>query len=209
MRFVGMFVGCLALVAPCAAQVSPVLSPDARVEGRSQAEWSSLWWQWAGSFERDDSPVGDRTGDKCHFKQSGSVWFLAGTYGSHRVVRTCTVPRGRHLFFPIINYVVMPGGKRRTCASVTLSARWLTDNPAGLVLDIDGRPVAGLERHRQASPRCFDVAARAASSHRVFPSAANGYYVMLAPLPPGKHVLNFGGVLPSLAQAVTYTLHVE
>ena len=43
----------------------------------------------------------------------------------------------------------------------------------------------------------------------VYPSAANGYYVMLRPLPPGRHTLNFGGVLPSMLQAVTYTLIVE
>ncbi len=41
------------------------------------------------------------------------------------------------------------------------------------------------------------------------PSAANGYYVMLNPLPPGKHEINFGGILPDMAQAVTYTLIVE
>ena len=44
---------------------------------------------------------------------------------------------------------------------------------------------------------------------QMFPSAANGYYVMLRPLAPGKHVLNFGGMLPGMSQAVTYTLLVE
>lgn len=42
-----------------------------------------------------------------------------------------------------------------------------------------------------------------------YPSAANGYYVMVNPLPPGKHEINFGGILPDMAQAVTYTLIVE
>ena len=46
-------------------------------------------------------------------------------------------------------------------------------------------------------------------AYHVFPSAANGYYVMLRPLSPGKHVLNFGGVLSEMSQAVTYTLTVE
>ena len=32
---------------------------------------------------------------------------------------------------------------------------------------------------------------------------------MLRPLAPGRHTLNFGGVLPSMLQAVTYTLIVE
>ncbi len=32
---------------------------------------------------------------------------------------------------------------------------------------------------------------------------------MLKPLPPGTHVLNFGGALPGMLQAVTYTLIVD
>ncbi len=32
---------------------------------------------------------------------------------------------------------------------------------------------------------------------------------MLRPLPPGHHVINFGGALPGMLQAVTYTLDVE
>ena len=116
---------------------------------------------------------------------------------------------GAILFFPLINYVVMPRGGPTTCEAVTNTARSMTDEPSSLLLEIDGRQVPNLIRHRQPSPECFDMAAGANSSFRVFPSAANGYYVMLAPLSPGKHVLNFGGVLPSLAQAVTYTLTVE
>lgn len=44
---------------------------------------------------------------------------------------------------------------------------------------------------------------------RVYPSVANSYYVMLRPLSPGTHTLNFGGALPSMLQAVTYTLQVD
>lgn len=38
--------------------------------------------------------------------QSSEVWFLAGTYGTPRTIRTCRVPRDKYLFFPLINYVV-------------------------------------------------------------------------------------------------------
>jgi hypothetical protein len=53
------------------------------------------------------------------------------------------------------------------------------------------------------------MGALAVPKYRVFPSAANGYYVILQPLSPGRHVLNFGGRLPEMSQAVTYTLIVE
>lgn len=53
------------------------------------------------------------------------------------------------------------------------------------------------------------MSAKANTAFNVFPSAANGYYVMLAPLEPGTHTISFGGVLPGMAQAITYTVIVK
>jgi len=188
--------------------------PAERVADISQAGWSKAWWQWAGSFDRADSPVADRTGKNCHLKQSGPVWFLAGTYGTQRTIRTCTIPRNKYVFFPLINYVVMPEAEVKTncvacCARYAEAAKSITDQPSNLVLDLDGRRIDDLARYRQSTTECFDMGALAEPKYRVFPSAANGYYVMLRPLSPGKHVLNFGGMLPEMSQAVTYTLLVE
>jgi hypothetical protein len=189
---------------------SYLLPPDQPVAGFTQEEWSRAWWQWAGSFDDHASPVADQTGELCASKQSGKVWFLAGTYGIRRTIRTCTVPRGRYLFFPLINYIVMPtAGGSTSCTSVIGTAARMTDGVSNLVLDVDGVRYTGLAIHRQATRRCFDIGALAEPKVQVYPSAANGYYVMLHPLPPGKHTLNFGGVLPGLLQAVTYTLLVK
>jgi hypothetical protein len=46
-------------------------------------------------------PSSRRRGEQCAGGQSGKVWYLAGTVGSGSVTRTCTVPTGRALFFPI------------------------------------------------------------------------------------------------------------
>ena len=196
---------------PLALAAEPLLvAPEASVAGLSQEDWSRAWWQWAWSFDDIDSPVADRTGALCAGKQRGSVWFLAGTYGTRRTVRTCTVPRGKHLFFPLINYVVMPRTDRPiSCAEVTRDAAEMTDDVAGLVLEVDGVRYAGLKRHRQATRQCFDMGTLTEPATRIFPSAGNGYYVMLKPLPPGRHEINFGGALPDMLQAVTYTLIVE
>jgi hypothetical protein len=195
---------------PCLAEDKVLFQPDAVVEGLSQSEWSRVWWQWAASFDRASSPVADLTGSKCGLKQNNGVWFLAGTYGTHRTVRTCVVPRGKPLFFPLINYVVMPSGPDCcTCESVKRSAAAKTDRPAALVLEIDGKSIAPLEFYRQATAECFDMSANTPASARIFPSAANGYYVMLKPLAPGKHTLNFGGILSEMSQAVTYTIVVR
>ena len=197
----------------CAAlntQAQALVPPDQTVAGMTQAAWSQAWWQWAGSFEAEDSPVGDRTGAMCGRKQGGTVWFLAGTYGTQRTVRSCHVPSGRYLFFPLINYIVMPRVLDLTnCEAVKASARAMTDAPQALLLELDGQRIEGLAAHRQAPTECFDMGALAQPRLRIFPSAANGYYVMLKPLSPGTHTLNFGGVLPSMVQGVTYTLIVD
>lgn len=192
------------------ADESPLLPATAAVAGVSQQDWSRRWWEWAGSFDREESPVADRTGALCGVGQSGPVWFLAGTYGTRRTIRTCRVPQGKHLFFPLINYVVARGaGSGSDCEELTQTAARITDRAAALVLEIDGVRHEDLEQHRLATDGCFDLGARTPERFRIYPTAADGYYVMLKPLPPGRHTLNFGGALPSVLQAVTYTLIVE
>jgi hypothetical protein len=196
----------------CSAQStdSLLIAPDQPVAGKSQEEWSAAWWQWAASFDSDESPVADRTGRWCASKQSGDVWFLAGTYGTARTTRSCRVPAGKHLFFPLINYVVYPrGDSQPSCAGVTRDAAAMTNNVTALVLDVDGKRFEPLNQHRLVTRRCFDLGARSEPPEQLFPAAGNGYYVMLKPLPKGRHVINFGGMLPDMAQAVTYTLQVD
>lgn len=196
--------------ASAAATVSPLLGPDEQVGWVTQGEWSRRWWEWALSFENDLSPVADRTGVQCGNRQSGDVFFLAGTYGTARTVRTCRVPADKYLFFPLINYVFTPTRTGMpTCAQVTRDAERITDGAELLVLEVDGVRYGDLQRHRQVSPECFNGWARHPSGARLFPSASNGYYVMLKPLSRGLHTLNFGGALPRMSQAVSYTLIVE
>lgn len=207
--FFGLVLAFLTGAGASAAQ-SYLVPPGQPVAGKSQEAWSRAWWQWAGSFDYERSPVADRTGERCALKQSGNVWFLAGTYGTRRTIRTCTVPRDKYLYFPLIDYVVMPTVDRPvSCAAVTNEAAGMTESVSSLVLVVDGQRYGNLRAQRQATRRCFDMGARTHPRVRVFPSAANGYYVMLRPLPPGRHTLNFGGVLPSMIQAVTYTLIVK
>jgi len=197
------------LLAADPKSASPLVPPTEKVAGLSQEAWSREWWQWAGSFERSGSPVADRTGERCGLAQSGAVWFLAGTYGTKRTIRTCTIPAGKHLFFPLINYVVGPRYVgSHTCDHAKATAASMTDGATSLVLELDGKLFKDVSTHRQATRECFDLAERVGGG--VAPTAANGYYIMLRPLSRGTHTLNFGGVLPGdMSQAVTYTLHVE
>jgi hypothetical protein len=192
------------------AQESALISSNEKIGGKTQLELSVQWWQWAASFEQNESPVADRTGAQCANGQRGDIWFLAGTYGTKRTIRTCRVPYGKTLFFPLINYVVMPSESGSTnCKLVTIDAERITDKPSLLVLNINGQHFSNLQSHRLATRSCFDVGALTKEKQRIFPSAGNGYYVAIRPLPKGTHTVEFGGVLPSMIQAVSYTLIVE
>ncbi len=174
------------------------------IAGATQTELSLKWWQWAFSFERVRSPVADQTGAMCLSRQSDDVWFLAGTYGTRRFERTCSVPYGKPIFFPLINYVAFRGdGTSETCMSLAARAASLTNEPSTLILDIDGKRYDNLTAHRLPT-NCFSVVPGQKPD-----AVADGYYIAIRRLPRGKHVLNFGGVLPTLMQAVTYTLTVE
>jgi hypothetical protein len=59
--------------------------------------------QWSLSIPTDVNPVLDQTGEFCMVGQQGPVWFLAGTFFGGTVTRSCTVPEGTTLFFPVIN----------------------------------------------------------------------------------------------------------
>lgn len=201
----------LALTLPLAACAAPPLwevmplAAGARLAGVAQHEWSQRWWQWAYSFERARSPVADRTGERCASRQDGPVWFLAGAYGSQRVERTCRVPLGKSLFFPLVNFIFYSReGPTQDCAELRRKVIEMADDPDVLVLSIDGRRVDGLQAHRQTTPGCFSLVAGMPPD-----AAGSGYYVALPPLPKGEHRLEFGGVVSGLTQAISYTLIVE
>lgn len=195
----------LATAGPALAQTLPLIPPDKLVAGATQEEWSKRWWHWAMSFEDEDSPVADADGSLCASGQSGPVWFLAGSYGTARTVRSCRVPAGKTLFFPLVNAIALPpDDEREACGSLMLRAETQTDAPAALVLNVNGKRFTGLEAHRQPTRGCFLVAPDDDA-----PAASNGYYVALGPLKAGRYTLNFGGIVPGLAQAVTYTLDVR
>jgi hypothetical protein len=188
------------------------VGPEQSVAGISQGEWSIVWWQWAASFDYGHSPVVDTEGGLCGASQRADVWFLAGTYESTPIERECTVPRGAHLFFPLVNYFV--SGRlcdQCTCEMAKSIVRQATGQPMALFAELDGRAIPDLQTRRVSSPRCFDLAGRQEhhSGQAVAPTASDGYWVMLKPLAPGHHLLRFGGTLPTVRQDVTYHIDVR
>src|SRR5579884_1628590 len=82
-----------------------VFPPGSHPYGRTYEQWSNAWWQWALSIPTNVNPLLDTTGANCQQGQSGKVWFLAGTLGGSPVVRKCTIPAGKAIFFPVLNTI--------------------------------------------------------------------------------------------------------
>jgi len=199
-------------------KIDAIVQPHQIIAGEAQSAWSDRWWHWASSFQYSESPIADRSGDRCDAGQAGSVWFLAGALGSVPVKRQCVVPLGKYLFLPIVNYSVSTKSAKGSeapnamaCEQLSLNAKELTNHPTDLALIVDDQEVRDLTIFRQASTNCFNPyqfnpGERIQSDRSI--TAANGYFVMLKPLAPGRHVIKWGGVLPSVRQAVIYELTV-
>src|SRR5712691_7423620 len=85
-------------------QQSGVFPSDESVFGMTYGDWSAAWWQYVLSIPTATNPVFDTTGTNCAIGQSsGPVFFLAGAATTDLVTRTCTVPAGKALLFPIVN----------------------------------------------------------------------------------------------------------
>ena len=201
----------LLLVATTAS--ADVLEPGTGIAGRSPEQLTVLWWQWAMSVPGSSSPVNDPTGANCAAGQNGDVWFLAGGFGSSKVRRSCDVPAGKFLFFPILQ----KGDRSRTCDAARAGARLRMTDALELTAEIDGVPVPNPKRFRVSSQECFDVYGKVSpmlGKAEPFPSASDGYWLLVTPLAKGRHTVRFtaryGSVIANgLEQDVEYELKVN
>src|SRR5918996_4493624 len=80
-------------------------SPDTKPYGLTYGQWTVMWWKWLTTIPTRSNPAADENGENASLNQTDpSVWFLAGTLGGRTVHRKCTMPRGRSILFPVINY---------------------------------------------------------------------------------------------------------
>jgi len=202
---------------------SPVASPvgtskltipvDEPVAGLSQGEWSARQWQWLVSFPNEASPNADQTGARCGLGQSGPVFFLAGLVGPGPAERACTVPAGVAILLPVFGAecsTLEPppffGRDEAELAACAAAAADTLPDPARMEVLVDGQALGDLGRFRVATP----VFTLALPEDNVFGTPAgvgsavgDGYFIMLAPLPPVEHVVELGPLV-----SLTYRLTV-
>ncbi|HEY7109066.1 MAG TPA: hypothetical protein VH415_06545 [Nitrososphaeraceae archaeon] len=199
---------------------SSTFSVDSNPYGLGLGNWTTKWWQWMLSIPKSSSPADDSTGKNCDQSQSNpNAWFLAGTFGGN-VERTCTIPSGKAILFPILNsecsYAEYPD--KKTESDLRLCAiKGVQD--AHVSASIDGKDLQSLEKYKIQSP-LFNVTFPRLNIYGVkegpSESVSDGYWVFLRPLSKGDHQIHFSGIVvenpttgsQSFATEVTYHLKV-
>jgi len=217
----------LAVIATCPSFVSsapPSIAPiQAHPHGHTYSAWAATWWQWALETPASVNPLLDITGEHCAEGQTGRVWFLAGAFGNDPVERSCTVPTGTALFFPLINafsgaFLNDPPEMR---TEEFLRAQVMCQN-AVVSAEINGVAVKNPLQYFEQSPlfdvqlpedNIFGLDEDDAPELLLSPVVDAGYYLFLQPLPPGEHTLHWEASLScpfgDFALEVTYHLTVR
>jgi hypothetical protein len=133
-----------------------VFPPGSRPFDRRFPEWSAEWWQYVFSIPVRNNPLPDETGKNCAVGQHGPVWFLVGSFSSTPVMRTCSIPQDRALFFPIINQADI-NVTNQTADELRAETAPCIDAVDKLSVEVDGHSIEGLRSFRVKSVP-FDIA---------------------------------------------------
>ena len=194
-------------------------------QGESAGELSAEWWQWVYSIPGVVNPVLDATGAYCAVGQCGDVWFLAGTFAG-AAVRSCIIPEGKTLFFPVINNALFDSpnqcgqgpGSLGSVKDTRAQAAAFIDSATKLSVTLDGKSVKQTQRIKS---QVFEVSMPADNIYVYFnitpcdpgvysPAVDDGYYALINPLGVGSHTLHIHAESPlsGFVTDVTYNLTV-
>ena len=222
--FLGVFAGPISSAHKANANPG-ILRPNSKAFGMTYEEWSARWWQWTFSIPVDQNPLFDANGECPNGAngQFGPVWFLAGAFQDEGpVVRDCTVPPGKALFFPIVDGACSElEGDGTTEQELRDCARALIDGVVNNSLQamIDGVAVRNLQDYRISSRlftlgpfpnnnlfQFFEIDAPPGTTTS---AVADGYYLLLPPLSKGMHTIHFTAAIDStFTLDITYHLNV-
>jgi hypothetical protein len=195
-----------------------VFSPDANPYGKSYGDWAADWWQWALAQPGESNPLNDATGEFCKEGQFGKVFFLAGSLNGTAVNRTCEVPAGNALLFPVVNaaYISLKSDspQQQTLEFLRTQASSGVAGASSLTTTIDGVSVPDImQQYREKStpfskvlpegnilgiPQLFSLGL----------GVDEGWYLVVKPLAAGSHTIHFTGSLPTFKVDVTYDITI-
>jgi len=190
-----------------------IVSATAWAGSASAAELEQLqhdWWQWVMSIPSSDSPVYDKTGNRCGIGQRGDVWFLAGSTGG-KVTRKCTVPAGASLLVPVVNNFCFPDAAYTDEACTSDTKSFIDSFSSGtLLLEVDGVPV---EPARVTDEDDFSFTVGYNGFGGTKPgvyraTVADGYWALIPPLAADSHTIHVVAQGPMFSLDVTYDIDV-
>lgn len=182
-----------------AGSIGLAVASSAAAQTVTYGDWSAAWWQWAeANYPELDFGKGHVD---CSLGQAGPVWFLGGSGGGDPVTRRCEIEPNKRLFVPLVNAADFDDDA--SCDDPSLCTideqRAILDGifsqePAGvfnsvacdLQIEVDGVPAVFSTPivRTQSPPFLF-----AGNPENV----SDGYWVLLDPLPEGRHTIRFSG----------------
>ena len=217
------------------ATLSPVLGsnsvnifpPGSKPYGLTFGEHQKNFWKWLLEIPANESPLNDRTGEKCANGQSNtnsSVFYLSMNNGGISE-RTCKVPVGKGLLIPVMQ--VEWSDKEAPGASVEelhKSAKKDQDSVNSLYLKIGDKEYKyeDLIKYRTHTD-VFEVAFPDNGIFGVIEGGlskvvADGFYIITEPLIKGNYSIHFKSSLicpdpgcaePNFAQDIKYNIVAE
>jgi methionine-rich copper-binding protein CopC len=216
--------GLLAVVVALALTV-PTASAHQRHRGRHSQQGDTFarlaveWWRRAVETPAPENPFG---AGQCETNQRGHIWFLVGSLVGDPD-RSCTMPRGTSLFFPLANNFygafLNDPAEQRTPEFVFAHAECAVTEFA---VEVDGRSLRHPRIHRVSptdsglfdlqlpTDNVFGFLEKDVPDLRLSPSAQSGSYVLLKPLRPGTHTLHWTATssCAPTKQDIRYTITV-
>jgi hypothetical protein len=220
----------------CASGVE-ILPPSSLPYGYSYEEWSAKWWEWSLGQPTNHLELVGEPGI-CSGPAS-RVRFLNGVYlpvtgGVTSKTNHVTIDGDTPLFFTILSIWDDNSGCPFTSNSVeelmsTAAGEWSAVTKTSCT--IDGGAVAGLENPATTEFLVQSPAFSYTTSKKdnvlegffglpciqgdttIYPAVAEGVYLMVAPLKPGKHIIHLAGVVapggtPLIDEEITFDIEV-
>lgn len=171
--------------------------------GKTIAQWGAKWWQWAF---KNPEVLGDTTGEFGYLGEvRGPVFFAEGS-GGDPVNLSYDVPGGKYILLPVATYIwtFFDPCTDVTCAREIINHNFL-EGITYLNVKIDGERVRNMAAHLvrvdETNPVVFKVDAGPIDADGyggILKAAQGGYWVMLKPLPPGKHRISMFATVPNI-----------
>jgi hypothetical protein len=216
----------LAIATSSSAGPAPaeVLLPSSLPYGYSYEEWSAKYWQWtlgqsANNYQKVGNPeICSGPASRVRFPGPSKI----GGDAIHFETNHITIPAGTPLFFSVLSLWQDNGNCPLTAfgtnTPVELAAideqTWSATTETSCT--IDGVAVDGMEDpinsvfHVVSPPFSYTTAEKdnvliaafgatcIPGDYTIYPAVADGVYVMIAPLKPGKHTIHTVGIVGPL-----------